>query len=323
MILTAAVLMGFIGLLFAIFLVFANRKYAVETDPKLDEVENALPGVNCGGCGYASCALYAQAIVEEGEDLNLCVVGGAETTRDVARVMGVEVSGEREEKLVAVVFCQGDDEAAKFPGVYKGIEDCAVAIYSQDVSKRCKYGCVGMGSCVKSCPFDAIHLSEGGIPYVDAEKCTACGNCVRACPRDLIELHPVSHNSFVYCKSQDPGPIARKVCKKACIACKACVKAAAKDENEQAVTMQGNLAVVTPDPYTAKPEYGAKCPTDAYASGINSVNKAVVLGHAPEGGEPMSEAAAGEAEPVAAAAGSGGEAGAADGEKADAGGDEA
>jgi Na+-translocating ferredoxin:NAD+ oxidoreductase subunit B len=315
MIITAAALMGAIGLLFAVFLVFANRKFAVETDPKLDKVEAVLPGVNCGGCGYASCALYAQAIVEEGEDLNLCVVGGAETTSAVARVMGVEVSGERAEKLVAVVFCQGDNEASKFPGVYKGIEDCAAAIYSQDVSKRCKYGCVGMGSCVKSCPFDAIHLSEGGIPYVDAEKCTACGNCVRACPRDLIELHPVSHNSFVYCKSQDPGPVARKVCSKACIACRACVRAAEKDENAEAVTMQGNLAVVTADPYTAKPEYGVKCPTDAYASGINSVQKAKVLGHPPVGGEPMSEppVATVEGEPV----------GAGGGEKADAGGDEA
>jgi Na+-translocating ferredoxin:NAD+ oxidoreductase subunit B len=303
MIITAAVLMGIIGLLFAIFLVFAGRQFAVETDPKLDEVENALPGVNCGGCGYASCALYAQAIVEKGEELNLCVVGGAPTTRAVARVMGVEVSGEQKEKLVAVVFCQGDNQAAKFPGVHKGIEDCAAAIYSQDVSKRCKYGCVGMGSCVKSCPFDAIHLSEGGIPYVDAVKCTACGNCVRACPRDLIELHPVSHNSFVYCKSQDPGPVARKVCKHACIACKICVKAAEKDENPEAVTMQGNLAVVTPDPYSAKPEYGAKCPTTSYNSGSNSVRKAEVLGHPPAGEEP---------EETAVGAAAGGEASGAD-----------
>ena len=286
MIITAAALMGLIGLLFAIFLVFANRKFAVETDPKLDRVEQKLPGVNCGGCGYASCALYAQAIVEKDEELNLCVVGGAETTREVAHAMGVQVSGEQKERLVAVVFCQGDNEASKFPGVYKGIMDCAAAIYSQDVSKRCKYGCVGMGSCVKSCPFDAIHMSEGGIPYVDAVKCTACGNCVRACPRDLIELHPVSHNTFVYCKSQDPGPIARKVCSKACIACQLCVKAAAKDENAESVTMDGNLAVVTPDPYGAKPEYGAKCPTAAYASGINSIRKAEALGHTPAGEEP-------------------------------------
>lgn len=283
---TAAVLMGIIGLLFSIFLVFANRRFAVETDPKLERVEQVLPGVNCGGCGYASCALYAEAIVEKDEELNLCVVGGADTTKDVARVMGVEVSGEQKERLVAVVFCQGDDEAAKFPGVYRGIEDCAAAIYSQDVSKRCKYGCVGMGSCVRSCPFDAIHLSEGGIPYVDAVKCTACGNCVRACPRDLIELHPVSHNTFVYCKSQDPGPVARKVCSKACIACRLCVKAAATDENAEAVTMNGNLAVVTPEPYAAKPEYGAKCPTTAYACGINSVRKTEALGYVPDGEEP-------------------------------------
>ncbi len=273
MILIAAALMGGIGLFFALFLAIANKRFFVETDPKLEKVESVLPGVNCGGCGYASCALYAEAIVESDEELNLCVVGGADITTDVAHVMGVEISGEQQEKLVAVVFCQGDNEASKFPGVHKGLMDCAAAIYSQDVSKRCKYGCVGMGSCVKSCPFDAIHMSDGGIPFVDADRCTACGNCVRACPRDLIELHPISHDALVFCKSQDAGPVARKVCSKACIACQICVKAAAKDENAEAVTMQGNLAVVAAEPYAAKAEYGTKCPTSAYTVNANAINR--------------------------------------------------
>ncbi|MGM0675181.1 MAG: RnfABCDGE type electron transport complex subunit B, partial [Spirochaetota bacterium] len=178
MILQAALLMGVLGLLFAIFLGVANRKFHVETNPKIDEVEEVLPGVNCGGCGYPSCATYAEAIAENGEEIDLCVVGGEDTTRAVAEVMGVEVANEDKQKLVAVVFCQGDSEAAAFPGDYRGIEDCAAAVYSQDVAKRCKYGCIGLASCVRSCPFDAIHLSETGVPYVDAEKCTACGNCV-------------------------------------------------------------------------------------------------------------------------------------------------
>ncbi len=262
-------LMGILGIGFSVFLGFANRRFHVETNPKIDEVDEVLPGVNCGGCGYPSCAAYAEAIAEEGEHIDLCVVGGADTTREVAHVMGVEVADEDKEKLVAVVFCQGDSEAAGFPGEFHGIPDCAAAVYSQDVAKRCKYGCIGLGSCVRSCPFDAIHLSDTGIPYVDAEKCTACGNCVAACPRDLIELHPVSYEAFVYCKSQDPGPIARQVCKKACIACKICVKAAAADENPEAVAMNGSLAVVNTENYTAKPEYGAKCPTDAYSSRRN------------------------------------------------------
>ncbi|MFP4374530.1 MAG: RnfABCDGE type electron transport complex subunit B [Spirochaetaceae bacterium] len=269
MILQAALLMGVLGLLFAIFLGVANRKFHVETNPKIDQVEEALPGVNCGGCGYPSCAAYAEAVAENGEDVSLCVVGGEETTRAVAEVMGIEVANEDKQKLVAVVFCQGGSDAASFPGDFRGIEDCAAAIYSQDVAKRCKYGCVGLGSCVRSCPFDAIHLSETGIPYVDAEKCTACGNCVAACPRDLIELHPVDHEAFVFCKSQDPGPIAKKVCKKACIACGICVKAAAKDENPEAVQMKGNLAVVNTENYTAKAEYGEKCPTDSYTTRAN------------------------------------------------------
>ncbi len=183
--------------------------------------------------------------------------------------MDVKFTGELKEKLVAVVFCQGDTNASYFPGIYKGIKDCAAAIYSQDVAKRCKYSCVGLGSCVSACEFDAIKISKLGIPWVDAEKCTSCGKCVLACPRNLIELHPVSYNSFVYCKSQDPGPIARKICKKACIASKLCIRSALKDDNESAVTLEENLVIVNTDKYTAKPEYGEKCPTLAYAVNIN------------------------------------------------------
>jgi len=277
MVILAAVLMGVIGLAFSIFLVTANSRFAVEVNPKISGVEEVLPGVNCGGCGYPSCASYAEAVATGEAPVDLCVVGGAETAREVAHVMGVQVSDELKEKLVAVVFCQGDSEASAFPGLYKGIPDCAAAAYSQDVAKRCKYGCIGLGSCVASCPFDAIHLSATGIPYVDAEKCTACGNCVAACPRDLIELHPISQKSFVYCKSQDPGVIARKVCKKACIACSICVKAAAKDENPDAVSMHGNLAVVNTQNYTARPEYGEKCPTNSYNTDQNSINREKVI----------------------------------------------
>ncbi len=195
----------------------------------------------------------------------------------LARIKGIRISDEIKEKLIAIVFCQGDSEASALPGKYKGIPDCGAAVYSQDVAKRCKYGCVGLGSCVAACVFDAIQVSPTGIPVVDAVKCTACGKCVAACPRDLIELHPVSREVYVYCKSQDAGVIARKICKKACIACRICVKAAATDENPDAVRLEGNLAVVATQTYTAKSEYGAKCPTDSYAEGRNVIHRDRVL----------------------------------------------
>ncbi|HUZ17420.1 MAG TPA: RnfABCDGE type electron transport complex subunit B [Spirochaetia bacterium] len=272
-ILLAAILMGAIGLLFAFILAVADKRFKVEIDPRISAVESVLPGVNCGGCGFPSCAMYANGVAVEGAAADLCVVGGEATAREVAHIMGVRISDELKEKLVAVVFCQGDSEASSFPGQYRGIADCAAAVYSQDVAKRCKYGCVGLGSCVAACPFDAIHLSATGIPFVDAVKCTGCGKCVAACPRNLIELHPVSEKTFVYCKSQDPNVIARKICKKACIACGICVKAAEKDGNGEAVAMVGNLAVVNTKNYTAKSEYGVKCPTDSYADDRNSVNR--------------------------------------------------
>ncbi len=276
MVLSSVIFLGGLGVLFSLMLVAAQRKFAVDTDPRVAQIEEALPGTNCGACGYPSCALYAEAVAG-GDDLEKCVVGGQDTLRALASIMGVEVSDAQREPKVAVVFCQGGSDVSWFPGVYRGIEDCAAAEAGQDVAKRCQYGCIGLASCVRACKFDAIHMAPNGIPYVDASKCTACGACVRACPRDLIELHPVSHEHFVYCKSQDPGPIAKKVCEVACTACKICVKAAQKDDNPSAVTMQGNLAVVTPEPYTAKGEYGDRCPTDAYATDRNMVNRDRVL----------------------------------------------
>ena len=267
------VLMGLIGLGFSFFLAAANSRFKVAVDNRVAEIENDLPGLNCGACGYPSCAVYAEAVNKDDAAIDLCVVGGEETSRKLARIMGVHVSGEIEERLIAIVFCQGDSEASAFPGVYRGIMDCAAAVYSQDVAKRCKYGCVGLGSCVTACSFAAIRLSPTGIPFVDAEKCTACGKCVDACPRDLIELHPVSHEVFVYCKSQDPGVVARKICKRACIACGICVKAAANEGNPDAVQLEGNLAVVATRSNTAKAEYGEKCPTRSYAPGINVINR--------------------------------------------------
>ena len=273
----AGTLMGLIGLGFSIFLAIANSKFAVEVDPKIVEIESDLPGLNCGACGYPSCSTYADAVAKTEAPVTLCVVGGEETSRTLARIMGIQIADEVKEKLIAIVFCQGDSEASAFPGEYRGIPDCGAAVYSQDVAKRCKYGCIGLGSCVSACPFDAIHLSPTGIPIVDAEKCTACGKCVVACPRDLIELHPVSQKVYVYCKSQDAGVIARKICKKACIACGICVKAAAKDENPDAVRLEGNLAVVATETYTAKVDYGEKCPTDSCAEGRNVIHRERVL----------------------------------------------
>lgn len=260
-ILFSALLMGGTGLLFSIFLVIANKTFHVEIDPRISKIEETLPGVNCGGCGYASCVSYAEAIVKKGAKLNQCVVADEETLDALGTIMGTKV--EKGEKKIAVVMCRGDRESAKFPGIYKGIQDCAAAIYSGDVAKRCKYGCIGLGSCVSSCPFNAIKISAHGIPVVSLDRCTGCGNCVEACPRGLIELHPVSQKIHVYCKSYDPGAIYKTVCTNACIGCGLCVKAAEADGKPDVLKITNNLVIVNYDNYQLKPEYIEKCPTGA------------------------------------------------------------
>ncbi|MCX8057924.1 MAG: RnfABCDGE type electron transport complex subunit B [Spirochaetes bacterium] len=269
-ILLSILVMGLTGAIFAVFLVYGNIKFHVEVDPRIEMIEKSLPGANCSGCGYASCAMYAEAIVLKNEKINKCVVGGDETTEKIGAILGVKA--EKITKKVAIILCQGDLNLATFIGHYNGVKDCAFAYFSStDVSKMCKYGCIGMGTCVRACPFDALKIdSEIGIPVVDTKKCTGCGNCVEACPRHLIELHPIDREIFIYCKNHDPTLVAKNICQKACIACGICVRNAQKDGNEEALKLIDNLAVINFDLYDKiKWEYGEKCPTAAYNKNRN------------------------------------------------------
>jgi|YNPMSStandDraft_1061717.scaffolds.fasta_scaffold00244_10 Na+-translocating ferredoxin:NAD+ oxidoreductase RNF subunit RnfB len=273
-ILISVFIMGITGLVFSLFLVYGNIKFHIEVDPKIEQVEKALPGANCSGCGYASCSMYAESIVTKNEKINKCVVGGDETTQKIASIMGIKA--EKSIKKIAVVMCQGDLNLASFIGKYQGVKDCAYAYFSTtDTSKMCKYGCIGMGSCVSACPFNAISIVKNiGIPVVDASKCTGCGNCVEACPRHLIELHPIDRDIFIYCKNHDPTIVAKNICKTACIACGICVRNAQKDGNENAIKLIDNLAQINFDEYNKiKFEYGEKCPTGAYNKNKNVINK--------------------------------------------------
>lgn len=236
-IIIAAIIVGAIGIFIGLFLGIAGLKFKVETDPREEAVLGALPGNNCGGCGYAGCAGLAAAIVKGEAPTNACPVGGDAVGKKVAGIMGVDAA--ETQPVVAYVHCQGDCEKAKFDYVYTGIEDCRMAAFVPNGGpKTCNSGCLGFGTCVKECPFNAIHIVNG-IAVVDKEKCKACGKCVAACPKKLISLIPKSAGVEVACRSTDRGPIAMKACDVACIGCGICVKncpnQAIKVENFHAV----------------------------------------------------------------------------------------
>ncbi|MFB0566440.1 MAG: RnfABCDGE type electron transport complex subunit B [Candidatus Aminicenantaceae bacterium] len=256
-ILVPIITMGALGLLFSLGLVFAYRKLRVEEDPRVEKISEILPQVNCGACGYSGCRAFAEAAAEGKVESNGCPVGGEEVAIQIAAILGAEKKEVL--KKIARVHCRGTWEAAKSRGSYQGLTTC-YASHLIGGNKQCVHGCLGLDDCVKSCPFEAIKMSKDGIPVIIEDKCTACGICVDECPRNILELHLLSQEIIVFCRSLDRGAAARKVCKNACIACGICVRAC-----PEAIILEDNLAKII-DYKKINPEKISeieKCPTDS------------------------------------------------------------
>ncbi len=223
-ILVAVLTMAGLGTFFALILAFFSKKFAVQDDPRVEEILAILPGVNCGACGVASCHLFAESLLANKVPINGCIPGGAEVAEKLSALLGVE--SEMPEKKVAVVHCGADANVRKLRARYQGVETCSAANMIAGGELACIYGCLGYGDCFDVCPFDAIRMIDG-LPRIDLIKCTGCGKCVIACPRDIISLEPWdgSHPLVtVACNSLDKGKDVRKICPVGCIACKICEK---------------------------------------------------------------------------------------------------
>ncbi|HCT64043.1 MAG TPA: ferredoxin [Lachnospiraceae bacterium] len=245
---------GGLGLVFGAGLGYAGKVFAVEEDPRIGEVTDCLPGANCGGCGYPGCGGLAAAIVAGTAPVNACPVGGAKSALAVSEVMGVVA--EEKEREVAFVKCHGTCDVSASKYTYAGIDDCGMASQlAGGGAKGCSFGCLGLGSCVKACAFDAIHI-ENGVAVVDDEKCVSCGKCAKACPKDLIIMVPASKNTRVACNSKDAGKVVMSNCSVGCISCKICEKNCKFD----AIHVIDNIAVID---YTKCKDCGVcamKCP---------------------------------------------------------------
>jgi len=219
-VLIACLILLVLGALLGIGLSIASKKFAVEKDPKLEALEAMMPGANCGGCGYAGCSAYANAVFSGEAAPGLCAPGGQALANKMSEVMGVEA--EEVEKKVAYVFCQGSCSKTVNDFEYKGLEDCNAAALLFNGEGSCKYGCLHLGSCMQVCPENAISRDEDGQLTVDREKCIGCGKCTKVCPHNVIKLIPANAWYVVACNSHDNGAKVRKVCEAGCIGCKIC-----------------------------------------------------------------------------------------------------
>ena len=251
-----------IGAAAAIILYFVAQKFKVFEDPRIDKVEEELPAANCGGCGFAGCRNFAEALVKtEVWDDMFCPVGGNETMTRAAAILGKEAV--EQAPKVAVVRCHGTPEFRPRLNVYDGAPTCAIihSLYMGEAG--CPHGCLGCGDCVVVCDFDAIHMNAiTGLPEVVDDKCTACGACVDACPRDIIELRKKNKKDrkiFVSCINEEKGGVAKKNCSVACIGCSKCFKVCPYE----AITMDNNLAFIDSEKCKLCRKCVVECPTDA------------------------------------------------------------
>ena len=257
----AVIAIGFLtGLasILGVVLALANARLKVFEDPRIDAVNDMLPGSNCGACGLPGCRVFAEHAVEGTVQPGECRVGGPDTANTVAEYLGVD-PGEVE-KLVARLLCAGGKDVAAQMAEYVGYPSCRSAAAVGGGGKGCRYGCLGFGDCQLVCDFDAIIMSPTGLPIVDAEKCTACGDCVEICPKDILVLKPLKQHLLVQCKSELEGDSMLEMCKVACTACGKCVA----DAPQGLLKMRKNLPEINPELLNLEtPDTVKRCPTGA------------------------------------------------------------
>ena len=253
----AGVTMLGLGGVFALVLLVASEKLKVEIDPKIEQIHEALPNIDCGACGFAGCASYAKAVAGDAELIGKCAPGGAEVSEKIATVLNLQISAGGA-AMRPIIHCRSHTADKTHFAEYQGIPSCTSANAVANV-QACKFGCLGFGDCVRACKFDALHVVEG-LSTVDYEKCTGCTACSKACPRFLITMVPFNHENMmsVACRNLETGKNTRSMCKVGCIGCSLCKK------QTEIFAIENNLAKLDYEKYApseATETATSKCPT--------------------------------------------------------------
>jgi Na+-translocating ferredoxin:NAD+ oxidoreductase subunit B len=261
-----------LGTTFGFGLAFAAKRFAVQVDPRVEKVKDQLAHAHCGACGYAGCEQYAEAVVNNPDvSPNLCIPAGAKAAEAVALITGKKA--EVREPQFARIMCQGANSKSRRKFRYEGVIDCRAAILAGGGDKSCAYGCLGYGTCSRVCPFNAITMSDDGLPVVDITKCTGCRKCEQACPKKVIEVLPASKMVLASCHSRDKGGDTKKNCDIGCIGCGICAKVCPFD----AASVQNNYSKIDIDKCKVCGLCVTKCPTKAIVDYLPSRPKAFVM----------------------------------------------
>jgi len=154
-----------LGAGFGLGLGWAARKFQVDSDPVVDEIDRLLPQTQCGQCGYPGCRPYAEAVARGEAGINQCPPGGEAGVRALAELLGREP-----------VALNPENGEVKQP---------QIALIDEQV-------CIGCTLCIQACPVDAILGAARQMHTVIASECTGCELCLPPCPVDCIDLVAVS-----------------------------------------------------------------------------------------------------------------------------------
>lgn len=247
-----------LGLILGLALALADKYIAVPMDKKQEEILSLLSGANCGSCGFAGCGAMAKALSEGRADISQCPVASQESRNRIAEILGVEAKAVF--PTAAFIGCHGG-KRCEDRADYQGLADCRAA--AADGKKGCPYGCVGLLSCAKVCPSQAISLNEHGVPEVDKAKCISCGLCVKECPHGLISILPLNTRVYVPCSAREMGRRVKDVCTAGCVGCGLCAKVC----EQGAITIINHLPVIDNDKCIGCFKCVERCPQKALKKG--------------------------------------------------------
>lgn len=250
MLINSFIALAGLGMLAAVMLTIASKFFYVQEDPKIAAVSDALPGANCGGCGFAGCDGYATAVVcDPSVPANLCCVGGSDLVPIIGRLTGKDAGSS--DPSVAFRRCAKNEGNVQKRYSYEGMDTCVAAARLNNGTEACDWACLGFGDCVSACQFNALVLRDG-MPQVLSLNCTSCGKCVKACPRDIMMIIPQKARVAVFCSTKNKLKDVTSVCDVGCIKCGRCTKVCPAG----AVKLVGSYIEIDHEKCTA---YGPSC----------------------------------------------------------------